>query len=230
MDKGAQKSDWSRATLSKEQVRYALEDTSVLLELVEVLTSELHDLGMGQVAKLEARAFPAMVDMSLNGFPASREIAQEMAERYRVESEAALREVHDHLPQETAPDGKPWNWNADAHIRAVLRLLGANLNKKAYPKTEKTGDPSTSADALRTIKKPEKAGSWVDAYLKYGTLRKQCNDFARQYASLIRPTAARQGLLRHRIGRPALLSQAEPPAGAAVANARARRHADPRHL
>jgi hypothetical protein len=47
MDKGAQKSDWSRATLSKEQVRYALEDTSVLLELVEVLTSELHDLGMG---------------------------------------------------------------------------------------------------------------------------------------------------------------------------------------
>ena len=44
MDKGAQKSDWSRATLSKEQVRYALEDTSVLLELVEVLTSELHDL------------------------------------------------------------------------------------------------------------------------------------------------------------------------------------------
>src|SRR5215204_2711255 len=72
MEKGPQKSDWSRATLSKEQLRYALEDTSVLLELVEVLTSELHDLGMGQVAKLEARAFPAMVDMSLNGFPASR--------------------------------------------------------------------------------------------------------------------------------------------------------------
>jgi DNA polymerase I len=187
MDKGAQKSDWSRATLSKEQVRYALEDTSVLLELVEVLTSKLHDLGMGQVAKLEARAFPAMVDMSLNGFPASREIAQEMAERYRVESEAALREVHDHLPQETAPDGKPWNWNADAHIRAVLKLLGANLDKKAYPKTEKTGDPSTSVDALRTIKQPEKARQWVDAYLKYGALRKQYNDFARQYASLIRP-------------------------------------------
>ena len=193
MDKGAQKSDWSRAILSKEQVRYALEDTSVLLELVEVLTSKLHDLGMGQVAKLEARAFPAMVDMSLNGFPASREIAQEMAERYRVESEAALREVHDHLPQETAPDGKPWNWNADAHIRAVLRLLGANLDKKAYPKTEKTGDPSTSADALRTIKKPEKARQWVDAYLKYGTLRKQYNDFARQYASLIRPDGTIKG-------------------------------------
>src|SRR5215211_3076571 len=129
---------------------------------------------MKQVAKLEARAFPAMVDMSLNGFPASPEIAQEMAERYRVESEAALREVHDHLPQETAPDGKPWNWNADAHIRAVLRLLGANLDKKAYPK-------------------PEKARQWVDAYLKYGTLRKQYNDFARQYASLIRPDGTIKG-------------------------------------
>src|SRR5215217_4156657 len=127
------------------------------------------------------------------GFMMRGEIAQEMAERYRVESEAALREVHDHLPQETAPDGKPWNWNADAHIRAVLRLLGANLDKKAYPKTEKTGDPSTSADALRTIKKPEQARQWVDAYLKYGTLRKQYNDFARQYASLIRPDGTIKG-------------------------------------
>src|SRR5215208_1413788 len=116
-----------------------------------------------------------------------------MAERYRMESEVALREVHDHLPQETAPDGKPWNWNADAHIRAVLRLLGANLDKKAYPKTEKTGDPSTSADALRTIKKPEKARQWVDVYLKYGVLRKQYNDFARQYASLIRPDGTIKG-------------------------------------
>ena len=50
-----------------------------------------------------------------------------------------------------------------------------------------------SADALRTIKKPEKARQWVDVYLKYGVLRKQYNDFARQYASLIRPDGTIKG-------------------------------------
>ena len=148
-----------------------------------------------------------------------------MAERYRVESEAALREVHDHLPQETAPDGKPWNWNADAHIRAVLCLC-ANLDKKAYPKTEKTGDPSTSADALRTIKKPEKARQWGGAYLKYGTLRS--NNDCLAGSSLKRPTA-HQGLLRHlRTGH--FLSASRTSSSAQRANARARRHADPRHF
>jgi DNA polymerase I-like protein with 3'-5' exonuclease and polymerase domains len=193
LDKDSQKSDWSVPRLTDKQVGYALKDTSILLELVDVLTSKLHDLGMGSIVKLEARAFPAMVDMSLNGFPASREVALGMAEKYRVESEAALKEVEDLLPQETAPDGSPWNWNADAHIRAVLKLLGANLDKKSYPKTEKTRDPSTSADALRTIKKPAAAKAWVDAYLKYGALRKQYNDFARQYASLIRPDGTIKG-------------------------------------
>ncbi len=46
---------------------------------------------------------------------------------------------------------------------------------------------------MRTIKKPEKARQWVDAYLKYGALRKQYNDFARQYASLIRPDGTIKG-------------------------------------
>jgi ribonuclease D len=109
MDKEAQKSDWSVPTLSEEQVRYALDDTAILLDLVEIMTSKLHEIGMGQIAKLEARAFPAMVDMSLNGFPASREVAEAMDEKYRQEAEDALQRVGNHLPQghrrRTAPNG-----------------------------------------------------------------------------------------------------------------------------
>ena len=193
MDKEAQKSDWSVPTLSEEQVRYALDDTAILLDLVEIMTSKLHEIGMGQIAKLEARAFPAMVDMSLNGFPASREVAEAMAEKYRQEAEDALQRVGNHLPQGQAPDGTKWNWDKANHIRAVLELLGANLRLKKYPKTENTGEPSTAADALRTIRKPKAAVEWVQAFLKYRELNKQHRDFANQYAGLIRDDGTIKG-------------------------------------
>jgi DNA polymerase I-like protein with 3'-5' exonuclease and polymerase domains len=193
MDKSSQKSDWSIPKLTNNQIRYALTDTQILLELSDVLISKLDDLGMGRIVELEAQDLTALVDMSLNGFPASREVAEAMAEKYRIESEAALRKLEGLLPQEKAPDGQPWNWNADAHVRAVLRLLGARMDKASYPKTEKTGEPSTSADALRTIKKPAAAREWAEAYLEYGALRKQYNDFARQYVSLIREDGTIKG-------------------------------------
>lgn len=47
---------------------------------------------------LESRAFAATVDMSLNGFPADKGVALRMAEKYKVKSEAALKEVGDLLP------------------------------------------------------------------------------------------------------------------------------------
>jgi DNA polymerase I-like protein with 3'-5' exonuclease and polymerase domains len=186
LKKGAQKSDWSVPALTEEQVRYALQDTSVLIELSDVLVDKLTAIGMGEIVKLEARCFPALVDMSLNGFPASKEVALEMAEKYRVESEEKLKKVCELLPQEKAPDGSEWAWSKAAHIRDVLRLLGANIDKKAYPKTDNTGEPSTSSKALRTIKKPAVAAAWVEAYLEYQDLHKRHRDCASQYAALIR--------------------------------------------
>jgi hypothetical protein len=61
MDKASQKSDWSRPRLSTEQVRYALEDTSILLDLVDTLLEKLHKVGMGDIVELESRAFTALV-------------------------------------------------------------------------------------------------------------------------------------------------------------------------
>lgn len=193
MNKGSQKSDWSAPRLSADQVEYALEDTSILLDLADALLDKLRELGMGDIVDLESRAFAATVDMSLNGFPADKGVALRMAEKYKVESEAALKEVGDLLPPGPSSDGRPWNLNVAPHIREILELLGANLNKKTYPKTEKTGEPSTTADALRTIKKPEAARRLVEAYLRYKALDKHYRDFARQYAGLIREDGTIKG-------------------------------------
>ena len=193
MDKASQKSDWSRPRLSTEQVRYALEDTSILLDLVDTLLEKLHKVGMGDIVELESRAFTALVDMSLNGFPADKAVATAMAEKYRVESEAAFREVERLLPPGPSSDGRPWSLSTPAHIREILTTLGANLSKKVYPKTEKTGEPSTGGDALRTITEPEAARRWVEAHLRHAALDKHYRDFAKQYASLIREDGTIKG-------------------------------------
>jgi len=193
LHKGSQASDWSVPNLSDEQLSYALRDTEILIDLSDELVDKLTGIGMGAIVKLESRTFPALVDMALNGFPADKTVALEMAEKYRREAQTALAKVRTLLPQDTAPHGKAWNWNSDAHIRAVLRLLDANIDKKGYPKTDKTKEPSTAAKALRTIKSPTAACEWVDAYLAYDGLQKISGDFASKYARLIQEDGTIKG-------------------------------------
>jgi DNA polymerase I-like protein with 3'-5' exonuclease and polymerase domains len=191
LDKGDQRSDWSLPMLSASQVAYALEDSRVLLDLSRVLVDRLTGLGMARIVDLESRAFPARVDMELNGFPADAAVAERMADRYLAESEAALDRADALLPQAEAPDGEPWNWNKAGHIRTVLRMLGADIDREDYPMTGKTGEPSTAKEALTTIEKPERAVSWVGAYLEYLSVHKLHNDFASKYGALIRGGAIR---------------------------------------
>ncbi len=186
LDKGHQASDWSVPDLTPEQVSYARMDTKVLLELSATLTRKLEALGMGAVVDLESRAFAAQIDMQLNGFPADVETAEKMAEKYRTEGEEALKEMNALLPQETTPEDVAWNWNKAGDIRTVLRLLGADIDHEGYPKTEKTGEPSTSTTALVTIEDPEPAAKWVASYLKYLGIHKRYRDFASKYAGLIK--------------------------------------------
>jgi hypothetical protein len=58
MNKGSQKSDWSAPRLSADQVEYALEDTSILLDLADALLDKLRELGMGDIVDLESRLLP----------------------------------------------------------------------------------------------------------------------------------------------------------------------------
>jgi DNA polymerase I-like protein with 3'-5' exonuclease and polymerase domains len=163
------------------------------VELLDVLVDKLGEIGVGGIVDLESRTFNALVDMSLNGFPADKAVATKMAEKYNTESEAALEEVHALLPPGPSKDGREWILSVAAHVREILELLGANLAKKSYPKTANTGEPSTSGDALGTIKKPEAARQWVEAYLRWKGLDKHYRDFAKQYVELIREDGTIKG-------------------------------------
>lgn len=190
LDKESQKSDWSKPNLSEEQLRYAMNDTTILTELLDALLEGLYAIGMADVVNLEARAFPAMVDMGLNGFPADKQVAIEMADRYRKEAQSALEKTMTLLPE---PEGDgPWNLNAADDIRKILVALGVKFGSK-YPKTDKTKLPSTSAGALRTIKTPKIAAEWVEAYLGYTALSKLSRDFTQQYVTLIRDDGTIKG-------------------------------------
>jgi DNA polymerase-1 len=193
LNKESQRSDWSRRNLSDKQISYALKDTGVLLELVDVLIGKLSRLGMDSILDLESRAFTATVDMSLNGFPADKGTAIAMSEKYLAESEAALAEVHALLPPGPSEDGREWTFTGDAHVREILTKLGADLRTSDYPKTAKTGEPSTSRDALATIKGPKAARRWAQAYLGWKALDKLYRDFAKQYVSLIREDGSIKG-------------------------------------
>src|SRR5215217_2012426 len=91
--KDEQGGDWSVPELSDEQVAYALKDSTVLIDLSRAIARRLEKINMAKIVELETQVFPAQVDMELNGFPASREVAESMAAKYLAESNEALERL-----------------------------------------------------------------------------------------------------------------------------------------
>ena len=57
LSKEEQRSDWGQRPLTKEQIAYAREDASVLLDLYPVLQDEIEQAGLAEVADIEMRSF-----------------------------------------------------------------------------------------------------------------------------------------------------------------------------
>ena len=68
MDKAARHSDWSAATLSPEQVRYAISDVTLLLPLMDKLEAMLVREGRRELAQECFRAIPVMAHLDLLGY------------------------------------------------------------------------------------------------------------------------------------------------------------------
>ena len=68
MDKAARHSDWSAATLSEEQVRYAISDVTLLLPLMDKLEEMLGREGRQELARECFRAIPAFARLDLLGY------------------------------------------------------------------------------------------------------------------------------------------------------------------
>src|SRR5215217_8644330 len=185
LDKSNQAEDWSVPNLPKSMVAYSLKDSKVLLELVDVLKGRLDAIGMTDIVDdIESRATTAKIWMERNGIPASKEVAEEMGVRYSEEALKALDRLLVPLGSDTAPDGRPWSWTIDDHVRATLSELGADLEE--LDKTGTTGLPSTAKDSLKKISAPDVAVAWVEAFLEWKSLMKRSSDFIDKYAELVR--------------------------------------------
>ena len=70
LDKVTRHSDWSSASLSPEQVRYAISDVTLLLPLMDRLEEMLARQARAELARECFRAIPTMARLDLEGFPA----------------------------------------------------------------------------------------------------------------------------------------------------------------
>jgi ribonuclease D len=68
LDKAAQQSDWSKATLSEEQVRYAIADVTLLLPLMDKLEEMLQREGRSDLARACIQAIPTIAELDILGF------------------------------------------------------------------------------------------------------------------------------------------------------------------
>ena len=69
LDKVTRHSDWSSASLSPEQVRYAISDVTLLLPLMDRLEEMLARQARAELARECFRAIPTMARLDLEGFP-----------------------------------------------------------------------------------------------------------------------------------------------------------------
>lgn len=68
MDKTARHSDWSQPELSAEQVRYAISDVTLLLQLKDKLDEVLHREGRKELAERCFKVIPVMAELDVLGF------------------------------------------------------------------------------------------------------------------------------------------------------------------
>ncbi len=68
MDKAARHTDWSSATLTPEQVRYAISDVTFLLPLKDKLHAMVEREGRAELLQACLAAIPVMADLDLLGF------------------------------------------------------------------------------------------------------------------------------------------------------------------
>lgn len=68
MDKAARTSDWAATTLSPEQVRYAISDVTLLLQLKDKLQAMLEREQRSDLAQDCFRAIPTLARLDLLGF------------------------------------------------------------------------------------------------------------------------------------------------------------------
>lgn len=158
LSKEEQLSDWGRRPLTKKQTDYAREDAGVLLDLYPVLQSEIEQAGLAEVADIEMRFLPALVEMTLNGMPFDYEAWCRLSKQQEAEAARLWEEVKKMLPPrpakvtklktKTKVEPQTWNLNSPKQVLELFDLLG--IERPVMP----DGTVSTNDSALALIDHP----------------------------------------------------------------------------
>jgi DNA polymerase-1 len=101
LSKEYQASDWGADTLSPEQKQYAALDAAILLSLHDILQELLQKNSLEQIAELEFRALPSVIELELQGLPLDVKGCRAMME----EKKAQALEISQNLQAEAQRAG-----------------------------------------------------------------------------------------------------------------------------
>jgi DNA polymerase I-like protein with 3'-5' exonuclease and polymerase domains len=167
ISKDEQTSDWSRPTLSPQQLDYAARDAELPLALVAILENRLSANQLGPVAQLEMRAFLGILAMSVHGVGFDTGSWKILATQAEIDVARLEDEMNALSPGQADLFGQsPRNWNSTTDVKQAFAALG-------YP-VERTDD-----DTLATIDHPlaehlrehrsavKRSGTYGDNWLRH---------------------------------------------------------------
>lgn len=91
--KEEQKSDWSRPELTVDQWRYAARDSEVLLPLYEELQKRIQSANLTRTMRLEMRALPGIVWLTMSGIKVNRDGWNTLADKNQLVVESIEQEL-----------------------------------------------------------------------------------------------------------------------------------------
>ena len=180
LPKDLQASNWGAETLSPEQKAYAARDAAVLLPLHSILLELLQKNSLEQVADLEFKALPSVIEMELTGLPLDIQACNVLMEQNKTHAQELLHKLQAEAQKagfEPRPKkGKKYspllNPASSQDVLAYLQAQGYNIS-------------STREESLKEL---AQAGcSWAGDLLQYRKISKQANDFMEKWLLKLSP-------------------------------------------
>lgn len=181
VDKALQKSDWSK-NLTNEQLLYAGKDVEVLLRLYEVMTNQIYERKLTDIAVIEFRCVFSIAQMEYYGIKLDIRTWTELTKKIEHEKKEAINQLNTFTDSPTYTQMTLWgeeeivNNNYDSNPY-VLSLL----HKHDIPVE------NTSKSALS----PYRMHPLVIALTRYRTASKMLSSFLHPMIQMINPETGR---------------------------------------
>ena len=166
LPKELQVSNWGADTLSPEQKAYAARDVAVLLPLQSILQELLQKNGVEQIAELEFKALPSVIELELQGLPLDTHACRAMM----VEKKSQAQAIAQSLQAEAQKAGfEPRRKKGKRH--SPLLNPDSSQDVLVYLQIQGHTISSTKEEDLKEL---AQAGcSWVGDLLQYRRLARQ---------------------------------------------------------